>query len=258
MKHFLLPERWERIVSLAEARGSVSVEELAEELNISTATVRRDLARIQERGLIARTWGGAAPRHVTVGPTLAESRTINPRQKECIGRAAAELVHPDDSVLIDGGFTAYQAARALPAPLQVVTNSLDVAHALAGREGISLVVIGGNLSAASGTMVGPLTESQLELFHVDKAILGTDALSVEEGLSSPNSQTAQTKRAMIARARERIVVADSSKLGRFALYAVAPLESITTLVTDDQAEPELLEQIRAHGVEVIVASQEGI
>jgi DeoR family fructose operon transcriptional repressor len=192
---------------------------------------------------------------VRVGPTLAESRKLNPADKEIIGRVAAELVEPDDILMIDGGFTTYQVARQITAAnISVVTNSFDVAQALVGREGVTLVILGGELSVSTGTTIGPTTEQQILQLGADKAILGADAISPDEGLSSPIALTSQTKKAMISRSREVIIVADHTKLGKVALYGVAPVESITTLVTDIGADQSMLDEFRAAGIEVIVAS----
>lgn len=151
MKRIIIPERWERIIDLVERQGSATVERIGQVLGISPATVRRDLARIQQRGLIERTRGGAAPsQRMPIGPTLAESRRINPAEKELLGRTAAELVEAGDTVTIDGGFTTFQLARHIAVTdLRVVTNSFDVLQALVGRPGITLMMIGGELLAES-------------------------------------------------------------------------------------------------------------
>jgi DeoR/GlpR family transcriptional regulator of sugar metabolism len=199
------------------------------------------------------------PSHISVGPTLAESRRICPREKELIGREAAMLVSDGDALVIDGGYTTYQVAINLKARnLSVVTNSLDVVRALLPRDDVSLILIGGEISRTSGTMVGPISENQLHHFNAAKAILGADAVDPEHGLCSPLHSTAQTKQAMIRSARELIVVADALKLGRSALYRVAPLEAVSTLVTDDRADPDILEAFRACGTEVVVATANGL
>lgn len=256
MKKRIIPERWEQIIEMVEVQGSLSVDQIAQALGVSSATVRRDLAHIHQRGLIKRTRGGAEPSpKVKEDRTLSESRRINPSEKEIIGAAAAELVESGDTLMFDGGFTTYQTARQIRATdLTVVTNSIDVANAMIGRDDVTLVIIGGELSKDSGTTVGPTTDSQLAQIRADKAIIGANAISPEEGLSSPNPFTAQTKRTMIRGAREVIVVADYTKLGRLTTYSVAPVESISTLVTDDKADESVLDAFRAAGVEVIVAS----
>ena len=257
MQRVLIPERWERIIQLVETQGGATIEEIAQIINISPATVRRDLTHIHERGLIERTRGGAVPgHHVSIGPTLAESRTINPSEKTLIGRAAANLIAPNDILVLDGGFTTCQVARHMTAAgVTVVTNSLDVIQTLLPCNDVTLIMVGGEISRFTGTTIGPSTESMLTQLSASKAILGADAVSPDEGISSPVSSTAQTKKAMIACARELIVVADHSKLGEFALYRVAPVTSITTLVTDNKADPKILDEFRSAGVEVIVASE---
>lgn len=254
----ILPDRWEQIIRLIESQGGATVEQIGQALGISDATVRRDLARIEQRGLITRTRGGASPlQHVPVGPTISESRHINPELKEMIGRAAARLIHEDDTVILDGGFTTCQVARHLTASgVSVVTNSIDVIQALLPRSDTKIILIGGEVSRSSGTAVGPQADLQLAQLQAGKAILGADALSLEAGLCSPDPQTAQTKRAMAGCARELIVVADHTKLGKYATYKATPLESIDTLVTDDQADPEMIEALKRAGIEIIIASRQ--
>jgi DeoR family transcriptional regulator, fructose operon transcriptional repressor len=256
MERVLIPERWEKIVELVEESDGASVERISQLLGISPATVRRDLARIEQRGLVERTRGGAAPsRERRPGVTFAESRKANRAEKELIGRAAARLVRPGDVVMIDGGFTTFQVACHLEAAdVRVITNSLDVAQAVAGQKGLRLVILGGELLPASGTTVGGAMESQVRGLNADKAFIGANALSLEAGLSSDDQRTAQTKRAMIERAAEVIVVADHTKLGALELYQVAPLSGIGTLVTDDKADEGILAGFREAGIEVIIAS----
>jgi DeoR family fructose operon transcriptional repressor len=183
---------------------------------------------------------------------------MNPLAKAAIGRAAAALVARGDCLLLDGGFTTYELARQIEVEeATVVTNSLDVARLVASRRESRLVVLGGQLLTESGTLVGPATQRQLAGLVADKVFLGANALSPDAGLCSDIELTAETKRAMVAAARQVIVVADHSKLGRSALYRVAPVESINTLVTDEGAEASLLDTFRAAGVRVIVATGHG-
>ncbi len=256
MRRVIIPERWEKIIDLVEEHDGASVEEIARALDISAPTVRRDLARIQQRGLIDRTRGGAAPSSGSrLGLTLAESRRVNPAEKELIGRVAAELIENGDCVMIDGGFTTYQLARHIQASdVKIITNSFDVAQAVAGRKDLALVLLGGELLPVSGTTVGPATEKQVLELSANRAFLGANAISLEEGLSADRQLTAQTKKAMISNSRELVVVADHSKLGRSAIYRVAAIEAVSTLVTDDKADESILDEFRSAGVEVIVAS----
>lgn len=255
MRNAIIPDRWEKLLEMVERQGSAKVEDLAQALGISPTTVRRDLAAIQKRGLINRTRGGAAPSpHVRAGPTIAESRSINPAEKERIGKAAAALIGDGATLMFDGGFTTYQVARQIQArDLTVITNSLDIVQALLGSEGVTLVVIGGELSVVTGTNLGPLAEGQIQQLWANTAILGADAISPAEGLSSPIHTTAQTKKAMIAASKGLIVVADHTKLGKFAPYRVTGCDAVDILITDDKADPALLDEFRAVGIRVIVA-----
>jgi len=252
----MIPDRWELTIQLIEEHGSATVEQIAAAIGVSPATVRRDLARIHQRGLIKRTRGGAEPSlQNRARPSLAESRKINPGEKELIGRIAAELIKSGDIVMIDGGFTTYQVAMNITAKdVTVITNSLDVVQVLAGRDCIRLIIIGGELSVESGTTTGQEAVHQILPMVADKAILGADAVSIEEGITAPFALTAQAKKAMIQCSRDLIVAADYSKLGRSALYRVASAESITSLVTDDKADKNILDAFRAAGTEVILAS----
>ncbi|OGV70222.1 MAG: hypothetical protein A3K19_16500 [Lentisphaerae bacterium RIFOXYB12_FULL_65_16] len=252
----MIPERWEQIVELVDAQGDAKVADIACRFGISLATARRDLAQMQKRGLLTRTRGGAVPAlQVAVASTLVESRGVHAAEKERIGRAAAALVQSGDTLMMDGGVTTYHVARHLQAQdVTVVSNSLDVVQVLAGRGDVTLLVLGGQWHAASGTATGAVTAQQILQLRADKAILGADAVSPGEGLSCPTPEIAQAKKAMIQAAREVIVVADHSKLDRVALYHVAAAQRISTLITDADAAPDVLDAFRAAGVQVVVAT----
>ncbi len=256
----LVAERWERILdTLAQTLGEVPVQKLAEITNVSVATIRRDLGRMAERGLITRTRGGAyCQRRVWKAPSLAESRGTNPEYKEAIGRSAASLIRPGDSVFIDGGYTTYQVARHLSvSPLIVATNALDVANILFGRPDVTLILLGGELNGSIGAAQGAMTETTIRELYMDKAVLGADAVSLNAGVATPILNVTRTKRCMVEQAREVIVVANHSKVGATAMYIAFPVERVHTLVTDEKADVDLLRGLRARGVRIIVAFLDG-
>lgn len=248
-------KRWDQILGLLDMQGEVSVEDIAAALGVSESTVRRDLASINDRGLIKRTRGGATMQaNPYIGPTFAESRRCNPSEKKIIGKAAAALVSNGSTLMLDGGFTTYQVARHLRANnLTVISNSLDVVRAIAGQSSVSIVCIGGELSVASGTNLGTLTETQIGQYCADMAIVGADGVSLEHGLTSPNPGTCHTKRAMIAASRELVVVADYTKLNKLCPYRVVGCDKITTLVTDNKANKDVLQAFNEMGVNVVIA-----
>ncbi|MEI6913622.1 MAG: DeoR/GlpR family DNA-binding transcription regulator [Armatimonadota bacterium] len=250
-----VPERWERIRGVLEVEGRVTVEELSSRFGVSRSTIRRDLFEMHKQNLVIRTRGGAVRlQPVAFDRSVKESGTLNVSIKERIGFAAAELISVGETVMIDAGSTTLQVVRNLkPKQVTLVTNSFDAATTSMAQNNSEVLMLGGMVRAHGGSTVGPLAEEQIQQFKADTALLGINAVSAEEGLTTPNMLVAQIKRAMIQQSRRLIIVADYSKLGLSALCKVAPLSSVEILVTDDSADPEVLQSIRDAGVEVIIA-----
>lgn len=253
----LLTDRWQMIMDVVNANGGATIRDLCEQIGMSPNTCRRDLAALQQRGLVARTHGRIHPlqslaQHERL--TLAESKNLNPELKTAIGKAAAALIRPGETVLIDGGFTTYQVASHLAAAdLHIATNSMDVANTLAARKDVEVTVIGGDLWRVTGSMIGWLAMDQISRINADKAVLGNDAVSIVEGLSCFNSEMSLIKRAMAARAKELIIVADHTKIGKFCKYTWADISKMTKLVTDSQIDSRTLSRLTGSGIEVVVA-----
>ena len=255
METLFVPERWDRIVELLDRQGRATVEELAGMLSVSTATIRRDLREMQDRGVITRTRGGAI-RGGQVGfdRSLAESRELLVSEKEKIGKLAASLVESGDTVMLDGGFTTYQVARHIAAgSVTIVTNALDIVSAVITKPDVEVVVVGGMLRMHGGTTVGPTAERELSQLMADKAIIGINAISATHGLSTPNPLVAEIKQVMLRQSREVIVVADHSKFGAVALCEVAPIDAIDKIVTDAGATVEQIKPFLDAGIEVLIA-----
>lgn len=253
----LLTDRWQMIMDLINANNGTTIRELCAQIGMSPNTARRDLEALQKRGLVIRTHGRILP-CLSMGrrspPTVAESRTTNPDLKTAIGKVAATLVQPHDTVLMDGGFTTYQVARHIEArDFHVATNSLDVAGVLATRSDVNLTVIGGDLWGSTGSMTGWFALDQINRINADKAILGNDGVSLLEGLSCFNSEMSLLKRAMSSRAKRVIIVADHTKIGKYCKFTWAEMSKMSTLVTDSRIDPQMLAMLRGAGVEVILA-----
>ena len=210
-------------------------------LGVDRSTVRRDLERLEARGLARRTRGGALP-----GPAsgLADipyevKRIEHTPEKRAIGQAAAARVCEGEAVLLDSGSTTYQIALELRTyrDISVVTNDLNVAMCLADSPGVRLVVAGGFLLESVYTLVGPRGVQELRELHVDRAFLGADAIHHRAGITNVTFVEVETKQAMIGAAREVVVVADSSKFEHHALAKVCGLEEIDLILTDDGLDP---------------------
>ncbi len=248
-------ERWQQILALLSAQGRIRVGRLAERLGVSEATVRRDLEAMQARGLLQRTHGGAMllpPAAFEVSFDESQSRAL--AEKRAIGRRAAALVQDGDAIIIESGSTTLEFARCLGEVkrLKVLTNSLAIARDLSTREEIEVMILGGTLRRQSASLVGPWVAEILQGVRVDKAFLGVNGISASFGMSAPNPYTAESRRSMLNAARQRIALADHSKLGVESLYRVAPLTALDLLVTDARAGADQLASFRDAGIEVLV------
>lgn len=249
-------ERWREILGILAEHGRIRVGNLAELLNVSEATVRRDLEAMQAQGMLQRTHGGAMlPRPTAFEVSFDESQSRALAEKHAIGQRAAGLVQEGETIIIESGSTTLEMARCLGhlQRLTVLTNSLAISKELSANDGIEIMVLGGTLRRQSASLVGPWVSEILHSVRVDKAFLGANGLSAEFGISAPNVFTAETRKAMIAAARMRVALADHSKLGIETLYRVAPLDALDILVTDINATDAQLSPIRDLGIEVLVA-----
>ena len=245
------------ILDLLSRQQTVSLTELTQGLGISPATARRDLTELADQRLVVRTHGGA---------TLAKGRTELPvalrgtqstEAKRAIARAmAARLPAGRHVVALSGGTTTAEVARALEwrQDLTVVTNSLSIATLLTERGRVRVVMTGGFVRPESWELVGALAENTFTAVNVGTAVLGADGISAGAGVTTHDETEARTNHAMVGAAQRTVVVADSSKVGRVALARMAGLDQVSTLITDDGADPAEIARIRELGVEVVVAS----
>jgi DeoR/GlpR family transcriptional regulator of sugar metabolism len=249
----LTDERRHRILERLRVQGRILASDLVEEFDVSPDTVRRDLRELDQAGALRRVHGGALPRRGDGDPLPVRARRA-PEAKASIARRAARLVSDGQVVLLDGGTTTLEVARALPADLRatVVTNSLPIALALADHAGLEVIVIGGNLRARASVTVGAASLAALRDVRADVLFLGVCGLHPEIGISTDDPEEREGKRAMIAGAAEVVGLADHDKLGTALPFVVAPLSDLTTLVTDSTDEA-VLAPYRALGIEVLPA-----
>ncbi|HSW41979.1 MAG TPA: DeoR/GlpR family DNA-binding transcription regulator [Patescibacteria group bacterium] len=253
--HEFAARRRQRLGLIVDARRAVRLEELSAALGVSQATVRRDLDALAATGRLRRVHGGAVavderldepPFDAKAGAAAAEKLRIAAR--------AVELLEQTDTVYLDSGSTILAAARLLHgwSRLTVVTNSLPAASELVGR-GPRLIVIGGELRTTSRALVGPLTRLVLEDLHVDRALMGTFALSLEDGLTTTDPSEGYTKQLVLRRAREVILLADSTKMGMRSFASAGRLNQVDVLVTDTGIDDRTVRALNRRGVRVIRA-----
>lgn len=250
----LVEERRDRLLEMIRLGRFASLPELAERLEVSESTVRRDLDLLEKQGTARRIHGGAL--YTGVSPKLPHFDQQQPAEwekKRSIAAAAAGLIDDSDTILMDGGSTTYELARLLVGrPLHVVTTSLPVANLFAADAGSDLVLIGGNICPRSGVARGPYADRMLSSVRVRKTIFSVAGIS-DEGFFNNDLMLVETERAMMRAAAEVIVVADSTKFGRQSLTHLCPLDAVQHLVVDDGISPEWREKVRAAGVNLVVA-----
>lgn len=258
MTTMFVQERWDKILELLDANGRATVEELAKMLRVSPGTVRRDLRQMQQDGIITRARGGAIRRdQVGLDRTVAENREHMVAEKQAIGVVAAALIEPGDTVMVDSGSTTCEVVRHIAArDVTVITTSMDVVGIIRGNPQVEAVVIGGMLRKHDGSTIGPVAYQNLAALYADKAILGANGLSVPHGFTTPSPWNMEIKRIMMRQARETIVVVDHTKLGAVSLYHVAPIDSISTIVTDSEATEDQIRPFTEAGIRVLTPQGE--
>ena len=251
----LAEERRNRLLELVRVGRFASLPALAETLEVSESTVRRDVEYLETQGCARRIHGGVL--YTGTSPKLPHfdmRQSMQWEQKKAIAARAVELVEDGDTILLDGGSTTYELARLLVGrPIHVVTASLPVANLFASDTNSDLVLVGGNICPRTGVARGPYAVQMLSLVRVRKTILSAAGIN-EEGCFNNNLLIVETERQMMQAADEVIVVADSSKFGRQSLTHLCPLEQVDHIVVDDHISEEWKTKIEAAGVKLHIAT----
>ncbi len=252
-------ERQQAIAELVRSKGRASVSALAERFEVTSETVRRDLASLERAGHLQRVHGGAVrPGLVQIVDEqgIGEREASHADQKVAIGRAAMRFLPPDGgSLALDAGTTTYQAALNIPTDrrLSVVTSSLPLATLLAEHPSATLHLVGGRVRSLTQAAVGADTVSRLRQFRSTVAFIGTNGVSEGLGLSTPDPDEAAVKSALVRSAQRVIVLADSSKMNREDFAGFADLEDVDVLITDAGIDPTFSAVLSARGIEVVIA-----
>ncbi len=254
----LAEERRRKILEMIEENGQVTITDLVNRLAVSAVTARGDLDALAETGAVVRSHGGAVRRQEPTRDYPVQFKAAMHRaEKTRIGEAAARLVQPNETIILDNGTTTAEVARHLKAArvpnITVITNALNIAAELSDAPGVSLIMIGGILRRISSSFVGPQAAQMLRDLHADRLFLAVDGFDLETGPSTPDILEAQLNGLMMEAARETTVVADSSKLGRRSLSKIGAVERVHRLITDAHAPEDFVASLRARGIEVVLA-----
>lgn len=244
------------ILDLLTEKGEVYVNELSRVFQVSEVTIRNDLLQLEQKNMLLRARGGAIRLdHHDNDRHISEKARQNYHQKARIGRAAAKLIHHQDTIIIGPGTTTAELARNIPENLEltVITNSIPVIQQLISKPNLNIIALGGNIRKNSGTLTGPIAELGLKNFYVDKVILGADGCDSRRGVFTSEVDTAQIMQLMISNSREVILVADSSKFNRKSLTLMCSFDRVDILVTDNGIDSLDRKHMEDRGVRVIIA-----
>ena len=244
-------ERKLKIVAYLQEHVRVSVQELCKMFQVSESTVRRDLQELEDVNLLKRTHGGAVClENVNFEPSFIDKGDHFRKEKESIARKAAEFIQDGDTIVIDSGTTTFYLAKEIKrfSNLQVVTNSIILGQELQGTKGIEVVITGGTVRQNTLAMVGPIAEQSLSMLRVDKAFIATNGLDMKEGLTTPNVLEAATKAKMISIAKQVILLADHTKIGKVSFAKFADLSKVDICIVDDQVSADVVAKMQQSGI----------
>jgi DeoR family transcriptional regulator of aga operon len=253
--------RFRTILTKLQQSGSVAVDDLSAELEVSVVTIRRDLDVLEQQGLLSRTHGGAMSIEPLFYEPFKKDRSFLAQvqrladEKRRIGRAAAALIQPGETIAITPGTTTAEVVRGLPlhSNITVVTNTVNIAMELSKRKDVKVFVTGGHLHGDWFSLVGPTAIRSLENILIQTIFVGADGFHPQWGMSCGSAEEADLNGAMIKQARRRIAVADHTKLGAVAPWRICETTEIQTLITDSGATDKVLEPFRKVGIEVVRA-----
>jgi DeoR family transcriptional regulator, fructose operon transcriptional repressor len=246
--------RQSAILGTLRTRGQVRAVKMAEELGVTHETIRKDLLALESHGLLRRVHGGAVPvESLSFEPAIG-ARTSMAEEKQRIAAAATEFLPQTGAILLDSGTTTEALAGNLPpgSSLVAITNALPTALALMAHPQLTVHLLGGRLRAATMATVDTWALRNLTEVQADVAFVGTNAFSLEHGLSTPDSAEAAIKKAMVHAARLTVLLADHTKFGRDAVFKYADLDAVDVLVTDEGMSGSDAHDIQsAAGIEVV-------
>jgi len=250
-----LLERHQQILELIKKEGSIKVNDLCTDFNVSSVTIRKDLQFLEDRNLLYRTHGGAtlsnpyiADRHVD------EKVALQAAEKHRIGEFAAKLIEPNDCILIASGTTVQFFAKNIFAKdsLTVVTSALNVALELMNHQNVEVIQLGGIMRKTSASVTGVYAENLLKDFSCSKLFLGVDGIDLEFGLTTSNMMEALLNKKMIEASQKTIVLVDSSKFGKRGFGKICGLEDIEQIITDSNISEHTVNTLESMSVEVTV------
>ena len=249
----MINERLQKILGYLKDHNMATVEDLIVVTGVSAATIRRDLLKLDADGLVYRVHGSVCARDLKERqPTTSEKTTLRHEQKMRIAKAAASLIHPGDSVLLDAGTTTIEIARFVQEmPLKIITTDLNIGLLLAPHRQIDISVTGGTVDWSSQSCIGDLARSVLSKIHPMITFISCNAWDFKLGITAPTIEKANLKSDLLHANSKKILVADSSKYGKSQLFEVGSLCDADLIITDSELDEKELNKIKNAGIELM-------
>ncbi|MBE3592245.1 MAG: DeoR/GlpR transcriptional regulator [Thermoanaerobacter sp.] len=254
-------ERKQRIMNILYQKQSITIDELLQLLNVSPATIRRDVKELAEKGLVIRYPGGISLPTFSFGyePSLKERESKNLKAKYAIAQEAVKLIKEGEVIGIDIGTTTLEFAKALISyqvqNITVFTFSIPIAYTLA-HSNLKVFLTGGQINPKELSLSGPIVREIIKQYHFDKFFLGAAGITEEAGISDFDIDAIEIKKLFIKNSREVILLTDSSKFGKTSFKTICGFEEINKIITDEKIEPIYLKLLKKKGVETIIVHLE--
>ena len=250
------PERYRSIVERVRGKGRASVSDLAEDLSVTPETIRRDLSELERQGLVRRVHGGAVPAGSVGFEASVDSRDrVLVDEKNRIAKAALAEVPEAGAVIIDSGTTTSRLIQLIPddRELTVITDSVAHALALSNRINITVMLIGGRVRGRTLATVDQWAIDALASVYADVALVGTNGISMERGLTTPDQPEAAVKRAMLNSAKRKVILADHTKFGDDHFAQFGSISDIDVVVTDKGVDQNFVLELESLDIKVVQA-----
>ncbi|WP_039053303.1 DeoR/GlpR family DNA-binding transcription regulator [Sphingobacterium sp. T2] len=251
-----ITDRHEYILKKIKEKNKVSIQELCEEMNVSSVTIRKDLKILEEKNLLFRTKGGASNSNpYAIDRPILVKEFINSEEKNKIAKKAVEMIKDNDSIMIGSGTTAYALARHLNPThcLTVITPALKVALELCNKSNIEVLQLGGLIRPNSSSVAGQYAMRILDDVSCGILFLGVDGIDLEFGITISNLTEATLNQKMLSTAQKVVILADNTKFGRRGLGKVCQLEDVDYIITDSKTPSNYISALEEIGIKVIVA-----
>ncbi len=247
--------RHQQILDYLKNHNMATVEDLIAITKVSPATIRRDLLKLDADGLVYRVHGSVSARESKDRqPTTSEKSTLAHEQKLSIGKQAATLIHPGDSVFFDAGTTTIEIAKAIAEmPLKIITTDLNIGLLLATRRQMDVSLTGGTIDWSSQSCIGDLARNVITKIHPMITFISCNAWDLKMGITAPTIEKANLKSDLLKGITKRVLVADSTKYGKSQLFEVGPLKDLDLIITDKDLDPKAQAEITGAGIELILA-----